>query len=117
HKTVSDRTWTEPAVTPPQALINVSIFNFPWKFNVYASSRPYVTFEDVVETIYRTLRMNITQPEFYAAGSSNDQRRASRAYETRYRRLLNTQLYEEEKRGGMKRVDFLMERTRFASLS
>ncbi|KAF8172680.1 hypothetical protein BJ912DRAFT_859949 [Pholiota molesta] len=118
HHPISARAWKEPATSPPLPFLSITVANFPWRFSVYASNHSYVTFQDVVETIYRSLRKNITEGEFRMAGASaTDRRRATRAYEHRYRRQLSTRLYEEEKRGGMKRVDFLMERTRFAGLS
>ncbi|KAF8164075.1 hypothetical protein BJ912DRAFT_1096819 [Pholiota molesta] len=117
HQSISSRAWKEPATTPPLPFMTITVSSFPWKFNVHASNRVYVTFEDVVETIYRSLRKIVTEAEFHSAASPTDQRRVSRAYEQRYRRQRSTKLYEEEKRGGLKRVDFLMERTRFVALS
>ncbi|KAF8200086.1 hypothetical protein BJ912DRAFT_844203 [Pholiota molesta] len=117
HHSISGRAWKEPATSPPLPSMSITIANFPWKFIVYASTHNYVTFEDVVGTIYMSLRKNIKETEFRTVASATDQRRATRAYQQRYRRQRSTALYEEEKRGGMKRVDFLMERTRFAGLS
>lgn len=116
HQSVSSRVWSEPATNPPMPFIVITIPHFAWKFNVYASNHSFVTFEDVVHSVYRSLRKNITQSEFHAAASPAEQRQASRAYEHRYRRQRSTRAYEEEKRGGMKRVDFLMGRTRFVGL-
>ena len=41
----------------------------------------------------------------------SNQRRATGAYKERYRRHGSVRIYEEEKRGGMKRVDFFMGHT------
>lgn len=116
HQSISNRVWSEAATTPPMPFIVITVPHFAWKFNVYASNHAYVTFEDVIQTVYRSLRKNITESEFHSAASPAEQRQASRAYEQRYRRQRSTRLYEEEKRGGMKRVDFLMGRTRFGGL-
>ncbi|KAF8959347.1 hypothetical protein BDZ97DRAFT_1667301 [Flammula alnicola] len=117
HHSISSRAFPEPATNPPMPFITITASSLPWTIKVYASNRAFVTFEDVVDSVYRTLRTNITQSEFNSFPSASDQRRASRAYEQRYRRQRNGRLYEEEKRSGMKRVDFLMGHTRFLGIS
>ena len=114
---LSVRTFREPATTPPLTFLTISSIHLPWNIKVYASNALYVTLEDVFDSIYRNLRTNITSAEFNLFSNQNDQRRATRAYEKRYRRHRNTRVYEEEKRGGMKRVDFLMGHTKFIGLS
>ncbi|KDR67080.1 hypothetical protein GALMADRAFT_80144 [Galerina marginata CBS 339.88] len=117
HHTVSSRALCEPATNPPLGFISMTSPYLPWTIKVYASNRSYVTLEDVYESIYRSLRANVTPSEFNSFPTPNDQRRATRAYEQRYRRQRSTRIYEEEKRGGMKRVDFLMGHTRFLGIS
>ena len=73
--------------------------------------------EDVLSSIYRSLRTNITASEFNTFQSPTDRGRATRAYEQRYRRQRSVRVYEEEKRGGMKRIDFLMGHTQFLGIS
>ena len=114
---LSTGTFREPATTPPLPFLTIRSIHLPWAIKVYASNGSYVTLEDVFESIYRTLRKNITSAEFNMFSSQDDQRRATRAYEKRYRRLRNTRAYDEEKRGGMKRVDFLMGHTKFLGIS
>lgn len=115
---LSVRTFREPATTPPLSFLTIISIHLPWTIKVYASNGSYVTLEDVFDSIYRNLRMNITGAEFNLFSNQDDQRRATRAYEKRYRRRQrNTRAYEEEKRGGMKRVDFLMGHTKFLGLS
>ena len=113
---LSVRTFHEPATTPPLPFLTVTSIHLPWVIKVYACNGVYVTLEDVFDSIYRNLRTNITGAEFNLFSNQDDQRRATRAYEKRYRRLRNTRAYEEEKRGGMKRVDFLMGHTKFLGL-
>ncbi|KAF9473225.1 hypothetical protein BDN70DRAFT_817565 [Pholiota conissans] len=115
HQSISSRAWKEAATSPPLPRISITIANFPWKFDVYASNGSYVTFEDVINKIYSSLRKNITGEDF-ATVSSSDQNRATRAYEQRYRRQRSKVAYDDEKRKGMKRVDFLMGYTRFGGL-
>ena len=114
---LSTRTLHEQATTPPLSFLTISSIHLPWTIKVYASNGSYVTIEDVFDSIYRTLRTNITSAEFNMFSTQNDQRRATRAYEQRYRRLRNNKAYENEKRGGMKRVDFLMGHTKFLGIS
>ena len=114
---LSTRTLREPATTPRLSFLKITSIHLPWTIKVYASNAVYVTLEDVFISIYRNLRTNITSAEFNLFSKQDDQRRATRAYEKRYRRLRNTRAYDEEKRGGMKRVDFLMGHTKFLGLS
>jgi hypothetical protein len=114
---VSSRALSEPATEPPMRSISIVSSYLPWSFKIHASNGKYVTLEDVFETIYRTLRINLTQPEFNSFSSEKDRRRATRAYEERYRRLRSQRQYEEEKRAGMKRVDFLMGHTRLVGIT
>lgn len=114
---LSVRTFHEPATTPPLPFLTITCIHLPWTIKVYSSNGIFVTLEDVFDSIYRSLRTNITGAEFNLFSKHDDQRRATRAYEKRYRRLRNTRSYEGEKRGGMKRVDFLMGHTKFLGLS
>ena len=114
---LSVRTLREPATTPPLSFITIGSLHLPWIIKVYASNALYVSLEDVFDSIYRNLRTNITSGEFNLFQNQDDQRRATRAYEKRYRRHRNPRAYDEEKRGGMKRVDFLMGHTKFLGLS
>jgi len=112
---LSSRALLEPASEPPLPFIQIASQHLPWTCKVHASNGRYVTVSDVLESLYRSLRVNITQSDFHLL-LEKDRRRATRAYEDRYRRLRG-RAYEEEKRSGMKRVDFLMGRTRFVGLS
>jgi len=114
---LSTPTLREQATTPPLPFLTITSIHLPWVIKVYASNGVYVTLEDIFDSIYRTLRTNITNAEFNMFSTQDDRRRATRAYEKRYRRLGNTRAYEEEKRGGMKRVDFLMGHTTFLGIS
>ena len=114
---LSPQTLREQATIPPLPFLSITSIHLPWTIKVYASNGLYVTIEDVFYSIYHTLRTNITIAEFNLLSKQNDQRRAARAYEKRYRRLRNNKAYENEKRGGMKRVDFLMGHTKFIGIS
>ena len=111
------RALREPATTPPQPLLSIRSQHLPWIIEVYASNGSYVSVGDVFDTIYRSLRTNINTIEFNLFPHQMDQRRATRAYEQRYRRFRNTFGNDDEKRSGMKRIDFLMCFTKFHGLS
>ncbi|PPQ96886.1 hypothetical protein CVT26_005867 [Gymnopilus dilepis] len=114
---ISSRALREPATNPPLPFMIITTPYLPWSIKVHASNGSYVTLEDIFDATYRSLRTNISQADFNSFPSQNDQRRATRAYEQRYRRHRNARLYEEEKRSGMKRVDFLMGHSRFEGIS
>lgn len=81
------------------------------------SDRAYVTVDDVLEAIYRTLRANVTHEEYAALPTERDIHSVASAYEERYRRVRGEREYQEEKRRGVRRVDYLMGRTTFMGLS
>ncbi|KAJ6453240.1 hypothetical protein C8R47DRAFT_1168377 [Mycena vitilis] len=114
---VSSAGFLEPAVFPPQLTISIVTPHLPWTIPVAASNGRYVTVSDVVNTLYRSLRTNVTPAEFHSLGSQKLKRRASEAYTQRYMRLRGHRGYEEEKKQGVKRVDFLMGCTKFRGLS
>ena len=111
----------EQATTPslPALRVKLSIISshFPWRIiNVRSANGSYVTLEDLFDSIYRSLHTNVTSKEFDSL-PQDDKKRATRAYKQRYGRIRNTSAQDEEKRGGMKRIDFLMGRTSFDGIS
>ncbi|KAJ7230921.1 hypothetical protein B0H12DRAFT_1147214 [Mycena haematopus] len=107
----------EPAVHPPQAAITLVTPHLPWAICVPASNATYVTVADVLNTIYRTLREGATPGEFEALRTDKLMRRVSGAYTRRCERLRGHRAYEQEKREGVKRVDFLMGYHRFRGIA
>jgi hypothetical protein len=116
HHSVSSRTF-EVATYPSLPFLSITSHHLPWAIEVHASNNSFVTVGDVLSSIYHSLRTNITSAEFDTLLSPHDQRRATHAYEERYRRQLSARIHEEEKRGGMKRVDVLMGHTQFLGIS
>ena len=116
---LSSRVLVEAATTPPLPTFSITSIHLPWVIQIRASNGAYVTLEDFFESIYRALRTNISTLEFNLLPHQKDKKRATLAYEQRYRRFRNTSAYDydKEKRGGMKRVDFLMGLTGFRSIS
>lgn len=91
--------------------------HLPWSISVAASNGRYITVADVLSTLYRTLRVNVTSAEFHGLKTHKLMRRVTAAYTDRYTRLKGHRGYADEKSGGVKRVDFLMGCTRFHGLS
>ncbi|KAJ7450124.1 hypothetical protein FB451DRAFT_1286192 [Mycena latifolia] len=107
----------EPAVYPPQPTISIVTPHLPWSIAVSASNGRYVTVSDALTGLHHALRVNVTSAEYNALGSHKLMRRAAAAYTHRYMRLKGHRGYEEEKKHGIKRVDFLMGNTKFRGLS
>ena len=115
---ISSSALSEPATNPPMHNITIRSPYFPssWDLAIVASNRSYVTLYDVLDQLHTHLRSNISKGDF-DRWSSSDKSRATTSYEHRYRRYRNQDEYLKEKAGGMKRIDFLMERTRFLGIS
>ncbi|KAJ7728169.1 hypothetical protein DFH07DRAFT_757363 [Mycena maculata] len=114
---VSSAGMLEPAVSPPQPSISISTPYLPWSIAVSASNGLYVTVSDVLTSLYRSLRINVTPAEFTALGTEKLMRRATASYTQRYTWLKGHCGYTEEQQQGVKRVDFLMGCTQFRGLS
>ncbi|KAJ7325861.1 hypothetical protein DFH08DRAFT_968504 [Mycena albidolilacea] len=105
---VSSAGLLEPAVYPPQAEITLATPHLPWQISVPASNKRFVTVADVLNTIYHTLRVNATSAEFEALRTDKLMRQVSAEYTKRCKRLRGYHGHKQEKREGIKRVDFLM---------
>ncbi|KAJ6581922.1 hypothetical protein B0H19DRAFT_929180 [Mycena capillaripes] len=115
---VSSAGFLEPAVYPAQTVITLVTAHLPWAISVTASNARYVsvTVADVLNTIYRMLRVNAAPGEF--EGLRKDKlRRVSGAYNQRCERLRGHRGYKQEKKEGIKRVDFLMGYHRFQGIT
>lgn len=77
----------------------------------------YVTVSDVLDAIYNSLRKNVTSAEFNTLPGKKAMERVNAAYQARYRRIQDRKSSEQEKKGGVKRIDFLMESRYLAGLS
>jgi hypothetical protein len=118
HLVVSGTDFLEPAVYPPRLAISIVIPDFPWVIPVNGvSDGRYVTVADVLSKLHRFLRTNITEAEFIGLETEKRKLRATEAYFRRCTRLQGLRGYREEKEQGMKRVDFLLGRTKFGGLS
>lgn len=110
------RTLDEAATSPPVSHLTIYCPHLPWTIRVEASSR-HVTVNDVLVAIYHSLRRQLSPTEYALLQNGKDRDRAAQAYRDRYKRLRDGRAYDAEQSGGMRRVDFLMEKTRFGGLS
>jgi hypothetical protein len=114
---VSSAGFLEPAVYPPEISLTLVTHHLPWAIVVPASNGRFVTVSDILSSVHRALQVSVTQSEFSALGSQKLMHQASVAYRRRCERLRGHRGFMEEKRKGVKRVDFLMGYTKFQGLS
>ncbi|EJF55821.1 hypothetical protein DICSQDRAFT_113850 [Dichomitus squalens LYAD-421 SS1] len=111
----------EPATYPALSSLVVMCEHLPWAITVVPTphalwAAPYVTVGDVLHTLYRTLRLGVTEYELDALEPATRDR-IHRAYVSRYRRIAHPRDRETEKAKYVKRVDYLCDRTSFLGLS
>ncbi|KAG6860027.1 hypothetical protein C0995_000312 [Termitomyces sp. Mi166 len=118
HRVIQLRALSEPATQPGLAALTIVIPHLPWSATVYPSHRgAFVSVDDVLEQLHAMLCMNISAEEFHLLPSDTDRYRVTVAYEQRYRRIRGSRKYEDEKSGGVRRIDFLMGHIKFMGLS
>jgi hypothetical protein len=101
---------SQPATTPPLPYLTLIAPQFPWHIFVPAYSKrhgSFVTILDVLTTLYRSLRLNVTSTEFECLPTQEDKLRVNAAYVSRYRRFGDMRTREAEERNGVRRIDFL----------
>ena len=60
HHSISSLTCSNiPATNPPLRFLSITSPHLPWTINVYALNDSFVTVEDVLASIYRSLRINV----------------------------------------------------------
>ncbi|KAJ7903952.1 hypothetical protein B0H13DRAFT_1620977 [Mycena leptocephala] len=107
----------EPAVYPPEPSLTLVTPHLPWSIVVPAvNNGRFVTVSDVLHAVHFTLRIGVTQAEWRALGTPKLMHQASEAYRRRCERLRGHRGYMEEKRQGVKCVDFLMGYTKFLGI-
>jgi hypothetical protein len=125
----------EPATNPPVSSLKLVSNHLPFLVTVtptmhtsspypaHASLSPsrsrlspgqFVTVGDVVSSLYHTLRLPISKPEFEKLSTSK-RAEVTASWQARYRRL-DAGEREVEKQQGVKRVDLLSGQTRFLGL-
>jgi hypothetical protein len=110
----------DSAVNPPLACLALIFPYLPWPITVTPALQlpeSFVTVADVLVALHRALRLAVHPDEYNALPSHEDKHKVNASYKLRYIRITDPVAHEEEKRKGVKRVDFLMGRTRFLGLS
>lgn len=110
---LSDRTLLEAATYPPLNRLTL-VTGLPWSLTIFASSQPYVTVIDVLEQLYRWLRLTVSQKEFDMESPASREA-ITAAFHQRFNRVWQTIAVEKKK--GLKRVDFLKGHNRWVGLS
>lgn len=116
HRGLPRSTLFQPATSPPTSHLTIISPHLPWRITIKHTSSA-VTVHDVLSELYRVLRKPITSQEYHSLlPSDRERRRVADAYKDRYRHARGDTQYDEEKRNGVRRVDFLMGKTRFHGL-
>ena len=107
----------ELATTPPIPSMVIRCQHLPWAIIILPTNTEYVTVRDVLDGIYRSLSHPVLEAEFLSLPSAEARYTVKNAYTRRCIRLDDPQARELEQVEGLKRVDFLGERTLFTGLS
>ncbi|KAJ7023641.1 hypothetical protein C8F04DRAFT_1133849 [Mycena alexandri] len=110
--------WLNPATYPPLPVLSVICRHIAWPMTV-APSLPtgFVSVLDVFTSVYTSLRLAVQWAEYNALPSADARRSVDDAYFARCRLVEDKDERGIEKLKGIKRVDFLLGRTRFSGLS
>lgn len=115
--TIPPHVLNEPATNPPIPSMLIRCPHLPWAITILPTSTKHVTVRDVFEGIYRSLRLAALQTEFQCLPSAQAKHSVNTAYILRYKRIDDSEARQLEKSKGLKRVDFLGDRTLYTGLS
>ena len=112
---------SEPATNPPLPCLNISTRLLPHSI-VVLSSQPhdphaFVTVSDVLCTLHRALSHNVDHDELAELASPDVRSQVEAMYERRVHAHPDRRTRESEKRWGIRRIDLLLDQTRFMGLS
>ncbi|CDO71030.1 hypothetical protein BN946_scf184844.g34 [Trametes cinnabarina] len=112
-----------PATTPKLGSLTIVCDGFPWAITVLPwkdaawSPAPYVTVGDVLYSVYRALRREVTPAEEKEIRGTGFEKCVQAAYERRWQHIADPNRRMEEYKKGVKRVDFLCQKRMFQGLS
>ncbi|KIY62490.1 hypothetical protein CYLTODRAFT_174328 [Cylindrobasidium torrendii FP15055 ss-10] len=108
---------SEPACSPPIARAIITCARISWRIEVRPSfNGHYITLHDILRTIYYDLRRNVSSAEWNALDKPT-MTRVAKAYDARHKRIASRTEAEAERKGGVRRVDYLMGHTNFTGLA
>jgi hypothetical protein len=107
-----------PATYPPLPALTVFCRHIAWPIAV-SPSQPtgYVSVIDVLTSVYTSLRLAVRRAEYDTLPSGDMRQKVDDAYFVRCRLLADEDERKLEALKGVKRVDFLVGKTRFLGLS
>jgi len=115
--TVPRHVFNEPASNPPVPSMVIRCPHLPWMITILPANTKHVTVRDVFDGIFRSLRLAALETEFQCLPSAEARHSVNNAYISRYKRIDDSEARQIEKSKGLKRIDFLGQRTRFTGLS
>ncbi|OBZ65604.1 hypothetical protein A0H81_14395 [Grifola frondosa] len=119
--TLTNAHLAEPATHPALPSITIVCDRLPWAINVTPTTSAkwatnFVTVGDILHVLHRTLRLPATTAEIGCL-PVDLRERVYAAYRERYVQIADPKQRAEEKLKSVKRVDFLVNATRFNGLS
>jgi len=110
--------WTQAATQPAVGSMDIICSRLPWRITIYPRVQgSYVTVADVFDGLYRALSISVTAAEFDLLPSSRAKHAVNDAFLRRWKRQPSHALQIAEQKLGMKRMDFLGDRSGFGGLS
>jgi hypothetical protein len=107
-----------PATYPPLPALTVFCRHIAWPIAIFPSQPTgYVSVIDVFTSVYTSLRLAVRRAEYDTLPSSDMRQKVDYAYLARCRLLSDENDRKLEALQGVKRVDFLLGKTRFLGLS
>ncbi|KAJ8696707.1 hypothetical protein PTI98_006554 [Pleurotus ostreatus] len=117
HPSLSPTVLSEAATIPPLPSISLISQHLPWKIEIKPAAGHFVTVSDVINEIYRALRLTDSKTEYAALPSAAARQRVTDAYSHRCARTPDANAKQAEMRKGFRRIDFFVDENRFMGLS
>jgi len=104
---------SQHATTPPVTALDISCDVLPYRWQIRARNKRGVTVRDVLDAIHNVTQAPLTIEEWERL-SIKQQQRIERVFDVRWR---DSAIPETERKSGVRRMDCLLQCTRFAGLS
>lgn len=110
------RVLVEPATQPSMHTMTLIIDQFPWRLTI-SPTKHCISVRELLEALYCFLRQPVLSSEYNTLPTQALKDDVSIAFHTRCGRAPSKEAADEQYQKGVKRVDFLLGRTRFMGLS